>query len=263
MQRISLGFLFLILAAAAPGAAWAAGGLACEMPAELTTPSDKLTHTAAALAKHDTLDILALGSGSTVGDMRAASNPALAYHAPESSFPYKMLEALEAMRPSASFHLTVKGGRNMKADGMVAIMRQELAAHHYDLVLWQTGTVEAVRGLRPDSLRSDLEDGADLAETARIDLVLIDPQFSRFLRANADLAPYETVLEQTAVHAGVTLFPRFGLTQAWVDNGQVDLERVARDRRDETIGLLNTCLGQALARYVLAGADAPKDAGER
>ena len=56
-------------------------------------------------------------------------------------------------------------------------------------MLWQTGTVEAVQGLRPDVLRGVLQDGADAAEDAHADLVLIDPQFSRFLRANADLEP--------------------------------------------------------------------------
>jgi hypothetical protein len=84
--------------------------------------------------------------------------------------------------------------------------------------------------------------------------VLIDPQFSRFLRANADLNPYETVLEQMTDTQAATLFHRFDLTQGWVNSGQVDLERVSRDERDKTIALLNDCLGQALARYVLAGA---------
>jgi acyl-CoA thioesterase-1 len=142
----------------------------------------------------------------------------------------------------------------MTADMMLPILRQELAAHHYDLVLWQTGTVEAVHGLRPDVLRGVLQDGADAAESAHADLVLVDPQFSRFLRANADLGPYETVLDQITDTQTVTLFHRFDLTQGWVTSGQVDLERVSREQRDKTVGLLNDCLGEALARYVLAGA---------
>jgi acyl-CoA thioesterase-1 len=114
--------------------------------------------------------------------------------------------------------------------------------------------VEAVQGLRPDVLGGVLQDGADAADEAHADLVLIDPQFSRFLRANADLNPYETVLVQMTNTQAVTLFHRFDLTQAWVNTGQVDLERVSRDQRDKTIGLLNECLGRALAQYVLAGA---------
>ena len=122
------------------------------------------------------------------------------------------------------------------------------------LVLWQTGTVEAVHGTRPESLRGVLQDGAEAIAQANADLVLIDPQFSRFLRANADTSPYETVLQQMAGNPDVTLFHRLDLTQTWVGSGQVDLERVSRDDRDKTIMLLNTCLGEALARYLLAGA---------
>jgi hypothetical protein len=249
-QRLSPGVLLLILAAAHP--AQAAGGLACDLPTEYITPADPLTHVAAALAKKASLDILALGSGATVGDAGTGAGPALAFHAPEGAFPVKMMDALKAMRPTIDFRLTIKGGRNMTADAMLPILRQELADHHYDLVLWQTGTVEAVRGARPDLLHAALDEGADEVVNANADLVLIDLQFSRFLRANADLSPYETVFEQVAGDPGVTLFHRLDLTQLWVGNGEVDLERVSRDQRDATITLLNTCLGEALARYVLA-----------
>ena len=107
-----------------------------------------------------------------------------------------MLEALQKMRPSLRFDLTVKGGRSMSAETMLSLLHQELAAHHYDLVLWQTGTVEAVLGQRPAALRGVLEEGAEAVDKAGADLVLIDSQFSRFLRANADLSPYQTVLQQ-------------------------------------------------------------------
>ncbi len=230
--------------------------LVCDMPPDLIVPSAPLTRVAAALATRGSLNILALGSGSTVGESSGNSGPTLSLPTPKSSFPHRMILALNAMRPAQWFNLTVRGGRNMTADMMLPVLRHELAAHQYDLVLWQTGTVEAVRGIRPDTLRSVLQDGADAAEAARADLVLIDPQFSRFLRANADLNPYETVLTQMTTMQSVTLFRRFDLTQNWVNNGQVDLERVERDERDKTIEMLNECLGQALARYVLAGADA-------
>lgn len=255
MQRFSLVSLGLAVFVALSPPARADGGLACEMPPDLTTPTERLVHTGEALAKRNGVDILALGSGSTVGDSGSGGGPALAFRTPQGSFPYKMLEAMEAMRPTTRFQLTVKGARNMSADTMLTILKQELASRHYDLVLWQTGTVEAVHGLRPDSLRSQLQEGADAVALAEGDLVLIDPQFSRFLRANVDLGPYETVLQQMTGNPGVTLFHRLDLTQTWVGNGQIDLERVSRDQRDKTIGLLNACLGQALAQYVLTGAE--------
>ena len=115
----------------------------------------------------------------------------------------------------------------MTAEAMLPILQRELAAHHYDLVLWQTGTVEAVHGLRPERLREVLQDGADALANAQADLVLIDPQFSRFMRANVDISPYETVLQQMTGNPDVTLFRRFDLTQLWIGNGQVDLERAS------------------------------------
>jgi acyl-CoA thioesterase I len=253
MQWPPLACLLLTLAAVTPAWSQVENSAACDMPPDLTTPQAPLTRVAAALATRNSLDILALGSGSTVGDSRGSNGPAVSLHRPESSFPYRMMQAMRAMRPGLRINLTVKGGRNMTADTMLSILRHELAGHRYDLVLWQTGTVEAVQGLRPDVLRGVLQDGADAAEEAHADLVLIDPQFSRFLRANADLNPYETVLVQMTASPNVTLFHRFDLTQGWANSGQVDLERVSRDERDKTIGLLNDCLGQALARFLLAG----------
>nr|WP_294554314.1 hypothetical protein [uncultured Rhodopila sp.] len=258
MKWLPLPIIFLALACGPPRCAEAADDdlPPCDMPADLTTPVAPLTRVANALSGPGKVEILAIGSGSTVGDTGGSTGPAFTYRTPEASFPFRMLDVLREMRPRAQFNLTVKGGRDMSADAMYSTLLQELAGHHYDLVLWQTGTVEAVRGARPQALRDVLEQGADAAAKAEADLVLIDPQFSRFLRANTDINPYEMVLEQIAGMPDVSLFRRFDLTQAWVSNGQVDLERVGQDRRDKTIALLNTCLGHALARFVLAGAEA-------
>jgi hypothetical protein len=258
MKWLTLPVVLLALTAREPARADAPGDdlPPCDMPADMITPVAPLTHVAEALAGPGKVEILAIGSGSTVGDAGGSTGPAFTYHTPEASFPFRMLDTLRAIRPRTQFNLTVKGGRNMPADSMYSTLLEELAGHHYDLVLWQTGTVEAVRGARPHALRDVLEQGADAAAKADADLVLIDPQFSRFLRANTDINPYEMVLEQIAGMPDVTLFRRFDLTQIWVSNGQIDLERVGPDRRDKTIALLNTCLGQALARFVLAGAEA-------
>jgi acyl-CoA thioesterase I len=205
------------------------------------------------MTAHGQVQILAIGSGSTLGDSNGAGGPA-PKPAPKSSFAHRMIDELEALRPSVGFHLTVKGGRNMTAEDMLPLLRQELEAHKYDLVLWQTGTVEAVRGLRPEAMRDVMRDGADLAAAEGADVVLVDPQFSRFLRANTDLAPYDAALQEVAAMPGVTLFHRFELTHIWAANGDIDLEQVGPEARDHTIAKLNICLGRALAEFVLAGA---------
>ena len=263
MHRLALTTVLLSLAAPVPGWCQAetpavpAASVTCDLPPELTTPDVALPRVAAALSKRGQLEILAIGSGSTVGDVSAAAGAAFVYNRPLASFPYRMQEALQTTRPAARFGLTVKGGRNMTAEAMLPLLQQELAAHHYDLVLWQTGTVEAVRGLRPEAMADVMQDGIEAAQAKDADVIMIDPQFSHFLRANTDLAPYEAAMQQTVSLTGAALFHRFDLTHIWAKNGDIDLEQVSREARDHTISVLNTCLGRALAKFVLTGAEEP------
>lgn len=142
----------------------------------------------------------------------------------------------------------------MTAEAMLGLIKTELAQHHFDLVMWQTGTVEAVRGLRPDGMRDALQEGIQQVQDAGGDVVLVDSQFSRFLRANTDLDPYENVLQQIATLPGVVLFRRFDLMRGWAGEGRIDLERVRKPDREKAVALLNTCLGETLAALVLDGA---------
>ncbi|HUN41897.1 MAG TPA: hypothetical protein VMU81_16555 [Acetobacteraceae bacterium] len=202
---------------------------------------------AAAIKAGGPVDILAIGSAASVGDQPGSSR--------HTAFPFRMVEALHAALPNIAFGLTLRGGRGMTAQDMLPMLKAALSARHYALVLWQTGTVEAVRGDDPDALQSALQEGIDDARQAGADVVLVDSQFSRFLRANTDLDPYETTMQEVAVMPGVVLFHRFDLMQNWVEEGGIDLESASRADRPKMMALLHTCLGETLARFVLTGAN--------
>ncbi len=231
-----------------PDAAGDAASLACPASEEFVTPDNALLHVAAAI-RAGRLDILALGSATTIGREGPTG----------SSFPYRMAERLRAAYPGVKIGLRVRGGRGFTAEAMLPLLQQALAEPGGPpaLVLWQTGTVEAVRGIRPDDLREALDEGAQRIRAAGADLVLIDPQFSRFLRANADLDPYEQVLRQYATLPDVALFRRFDLMRGWASDGGLDLERTPEAERPHAIQALQSCLGDALARYVMNGAAMP------
>jgi hypothetical protein len=202
-------------------------------------PAEPLAAFAAALRPGATVDLLAVGSASTV----AADGYATA-----------MLAALQAARPGVTFRLTQRGGRGQDAATTLHLLATALATSRYSLVVWQAGTVDAVRGLQPDDLASTLDAGADLTRRHGADLVLVDPQFSRFLRANVDLEPYETALQMAAAEPQVSLFPRYELMQGWVDDDGPDPERATTARGQHAAAvLLRRCVGAALARFVLAG----------
>ncbi len=217
---------------------------ACAAPADLTASDTGLPHVAAALKPGKELNILAVGSATMLGPAGGA----------EGSFPFRMAAYLRAAVPDATVRLTVRSGRGLTAADMLATIRTELSQHPAQLVLWQTGTVEAVRNLPPEDFLQTLSEGAKLAEGGQADLVLIDPQFSRFLHANANLDPYEQTLEQATGLPDVILFHRYELMRHWVSAGQIDLERTVRSDRQKTAALLHDCLGRALAQVILAGA---------
>lgn len=239
--------LALIIAPASPRAANEASRPAtCPVPEEFTTPDEPLAQLSVAVTTGTEVNILAVGSATTVG--------ATAGGAPGTSFPEQMVEALRAAMPRVTFNLTVRGGRGMTAEAMLPLVTTALATQHYHLVMWQTGTVEAVRGLRPDGMQEALQEGVDRVHAGGGDVVLIDAQFSRFLRANTDLEPYEAVLQQVATMPGVVLFNRFELMRFWANEGQIDLERTPKPDRERAMARLSSCLGDALARFVLNGA---------
>lgn len=209
---------------------------------------EKLDHLSAAIRKRGPIELLAFGSPSAAG----ADAPA----AP-GSFPAQVAAAMRAALPDVEVRLTAVGGRGQSAADMLPVLEQNLAGRHPTVVLWQTGTVEAVRGLPPDEFSDALGEAAGKVAEAGADLILIDPQYSRFLRANADVEPYEEVLRQTAALPSVLLFRRFDLMHAWVDEGSIDLERTPKAGREDAVRRLHQCLGEALARYVITGAAEP------
>ena len=258
MQRLALSLLACaIIALPAPSRAGSDTAGVCDAPEEFTTAGAPLGQLATAIAAGGPVAVLAIGSATTVGSVSSATGlPTSA--APGATFPWHMTRALEAALPGVKFTLTVRGGRGMTGEQMLPLLADALKEQHYPLVLWQTGTVEAVRGLRPDGMLDVLHTGAEQIRDAGGDLVLIDPQFSRFLRANTDLDPYEGVLQQVATMPGVALFHRFDVMRAWANDGRIDLEHAQKADRDKALDELNECLGKTLARFVLSGVDVQK-----
>src|SRR5262249_41722668 len=155
-----------------------------------------LAQVGTAIAAGGPVDILAVGSATTVGAVSTADHKTTATEG--GTFPEQMVRALNAELPKVRFNLTVRGGRGVAAEAMLKLIDEAVKQQHYQLVMWQTGTVEAVRGLRPDALLDVLHQGLDDIRGTGGDVVLVDPQYSRFLRANTDIDAYEEVMRQAA-----------------------------------------------------------------
>jgi hypothetical protein len=215
----------------------------CDVPPGLVAPGRPMAQLGHALQPGGRLDVLALGSGTLLG-LRGGI---------EGSVPEHMVADLRDAAPGVSVRLTLHGARAATATEMLAAMRKEFAAHTYQLVLWQTGTVEAVRKLPPAQFRETLAEGSGTATAAGADLVLIDVPFSRLLENNSDLQPYRAAMQDLAEHGEAALFRRYDLMRHWAETGAIDLEAAGRGERNHTADRLRACLGEALAKLVLAG----------
>jgi acyl-CoA thioesterase I len=215
---------------------------ACNVPADLVAPAASLAPLGQALQPGGRLDVLAIGSGTLLGPRGGT----------DGSVPEHMVDALRSAAPGAAVHLSLHGARAETATEMLAAMRKELGAHPYQLVLWQTGTVEAVRKLPPAQFRDTLGEGAKAVAAAGADLVLVDLPYSRLLESNTDMQPYRAAMQDLAEHGGVALFRRYDLMRHWTETGELDIESAGKKERNNTADRLRACLGGALAKLVLA-----------
>ncbi len=272
MTRILKTWLVLPLLACVALSQSAHADNACGAPEDTSGIVAPLPQVAHALQPGRQLDILAIGSatmfgpeasllpGTVTSQTFGGSANAISQGGErlqtvsEQAFPKQMVRALLSSVPGASITVTVRGGKGLLATEMLGILKDELTRQHFDMVLWQTGTVEAVRNLPPAEFGQTLLEGADAIHAAGADLVLIDPQYSRFLQTNANLDPYAQALQQVAATPGVVLFRRYDLMRSWVNEGQIDLERTAKPDRKRMVEMLHACLGQHLARLVLSSA---------
>lgn len=241
--------LVLLAALAAPAAAARTADSACGAPAELVESNAPLPATAQALDK-GRLRILVVGSASVLGP--GTSGPAAAW-------PERLHVLLERRHPGVAVEVTVRGGRGLTAEETSALIAAELAQAPAQLVLWQTGTVEAVRGLDLDHLTETLDTGIEKAMASGADVVLLDPQFSRFLRANANVEPYRDAMRLVAAAHGIPMLRRYELMRFWAETDRVDLERAPREMRMVVADRLNLCIAEAMAALIRSGVAEARD----
>ena len=126
----------------------AAQGPGCGAPAEwLESPPLRATATAIATGR---LRILAVGSASVSG-------PGVT--APAAAWPARLEALLHERRPDLALSFEVRGARGMTAADQWRVIEDALRAGPIDLVIWQAGMTEAVRGLPLDDMAATIAQG--------------------------------------------------------------------------------------------------------
>jgi hypothetical protein len=131
-------------------------------------------------------------------------------------------------------------------------MVPELAINKPALVVWQTGTVDAMQGIDPDQFSQALDKGINIARSAGADVVFINPQYSPRTESMIALGTYAENMRWVALQQEVPLFDRFSIMKVWSDLGTFDLNSATK--KLDMAERVHDCIGRLLADLVIESA---------
>jgi hypothetical protein len=243
MRSVScfMGLTLAALLAAVPARAEEAPAI-CDVPTSLLTTDSALPKLADVVKSGRPLNILVIGSrSSTIG----ASE--------DSAYPARLQAALrEQLPPSVVVNVSVEVQARKSAEEVDKDLPALLEAKKPALVVWQTGTVDAMRSVDPDDFRGAVEDGIAAMQNAGADVVLMNLQYSPRTETMISVPPYLDNMRAVAQQHDVPLFDRFAIMRQWNDNGDFDLFNSSHGI--ELAKRVHDCIGRALSRFVIGAA---------
>jgi GDSL-like Lipase/Acylhydrolase family len=240
MKRLALLLAWLL----------AAGPALAEAPAECLVAQPQIERafalprvTAALAAKK--LDVLVVGAGSS-----SLPGP----NGAKNAYPARLQKALAELSPGVTVKVATDVKARRTAAEMVKTLEKPLADTKPALVIWQTGTVDAMQAIDPDQFSQALDQGINIARSAGADVVLVNAQYSPRTESMIALATYAENMRWVALQHEVPLFDRFEIMKLWADLGTFDFTG-ASDKLDIARRVHN-CIGWLLADLVTESAKA-------
>jgi hypothetical protein len=213
----------------------------CDVPDYLLSTESPLPKVADAVKQARTLNVLVVGSrSSTIGTSEASAYPA--------RLQAMLKEKLPSTTVNVSVELQVKKTAEEAASGFVKLVEDKKPT----LVIWQTGTVDAMRSVDPDEFRSAVDEGVAALQKAGADVVLMNLQYSPRTETMISVPPYLDNMRVVAQQHDVPLFDRFAIMHQWNDQGDFDL--FSASHGIELAKRVHDCLGRALSTFVIDAA---------
>lgn len=227
----------------------------CPVPDRFYAFEPPLTKTAKALSGRRDVVIVTLGGASTLG---------VAAGGLEFAWPARLAAALAERFPSKRIRVVNLAVARQTAKRAVERLDRDVLSLKPTLVIWETGTMEAVRGTDNEEFRQTLQSGIDKIRAVGAEVVLMNMQFSRPSEAVIHFEPYLVAMNELADVNDVPLFRRHGIMRHWAESGALDLRVEEGKKSREIAAKLYDCIGVAMADLVTHGIPAGKatnDAG--
>ena len=239
----TLAGLSVALLLALAGSVVAAEGQRCEVPDYLLFGNNELKHVTEAVKKDRRLTIAVVGTGSSI-----LAGP----DGPRSAYPARLEEALKRRLPSIAVKVVTLVRTRMSADDLARGMAKLLVDEKPDLVIWQTGTLDAIRRIEPDDFRAALEEGLETLHKGGADVILMNMQYSPRTDIMIALGPYADNMRVVAQQHEIPLFDRLAIMRHWSDTGAFDLYAAGKD--NVLAHRVHDCIGRSIASMIIDAA---------
>ena len=213
----------------------------CEVPAYLLTTESSLPKVEEAVNSGRPLDILVVGSRSSTISTSEAS-----------AYPGRLQAVLKQMLPKVTVNVSVELQIKKTAEEVAAGLVKLVEAKKPTLVIWQTGTYDAMRSIDPEDFRGAVGEGVVALKEAGADVVLMNLQYSPRTETMISAPPYLDNMRVVAQQYDVPLFDRFAIMRHWNDSGDFDL--FSPSHGPDLAKRVHDCLGRALAKFVIEAA---------
>jgi hypothetical protein len=243
MMRATPLLCGLVLAACVAGGAaryaHAAGERDCTVPREILDDDPKLKLTGEKLRARQPVTILAIGGASTAGT--AAGDGA------EFGYPHRLEEVLRQRHEGTKITVINKGVPRQTTEEMVARFTKDVVPANPTLVIWETGTVDAVRGNDVDRFADMLSQGIAALRDHNFDIMLVNMQYNPSTGSVINFEPYLEALRHAADLEDVYLFRRYEIMKYWSEGGVFDFVDVPKEQRVQLAERVYRCLADAMA----------------
>jgi hypothetical protein len=234
-----------LIAAAVAILPWLAGSAAaqqasCRGPEYLLLNDSQLDRVLGAVTKQHKLTIAVVGTGSS-----ALAGP----DGPRSAYPARLEAVLNQRLMGITVKVVALLRSRLTAEDLAKGMDKLLVDEKPELVVWQTGTIDAMRRLDPDNFRMALEEGVDELHKGGADVILMNMQYSPRTDTMIAVGPYADAMRVVAQERGVPLFDRLGLMRHWAEDGTFDFS--ATGSGAVMAQRVHDCIGRAIASLVI------------
>ena len=226
-----------LLLAAGPGAA----ADICDVPDNLVQTFARLPHVSSSVKRDHRLEVVVLSAAPTQAGEASTLK----------SYPFHLQNALRERLKGTDVHVFGQVEPRKTITDVAKALPRILSERKPVLVVWQSGTVEAMRGFDPEGYGRALNAGVAALQKAGADVILVNQQFSPRTDFMFDGGPYTENMRWVSQTRDIPLFNRYEVMKYWGEAGVFDLTAL---KNDGTYDKVHGCIGRLIADLVIRAA---------